>query len=382
MKKIFTFLLLFAGIIGAYADNTLTVSEALVPAGKSGSFNIELNNTDKFKGFTMFMTLPEGVTLESVVSNSARLGATQEPTKSGNKYGIGYISTTDIAGNSGVLLTINVKADASLAAGSKLDAKITDATFGKSDGSGDVVIPDVNFQIEITDKVVIDETSAVLPAAQTDVDVLVKRTIKNGVWTAICLPFDMTYDQVKEIFGDDVKFADFTDFANEGTNFVVNFSSSDIAADKFYGNWPYIVKTSKDITEFTVKAVDVDPKEDEAVAEYETGSGKKKTVVGTFTGTLKAGTIVPENNLILVDGELQPSNGTTTINGMQGYLWLNEYTSASTVQLKVDGELPTAIEGLNIVTEDGSYYNMSGMKVENPTQKGVYIRNGKKVVIK
>ena len=185
-KKIFTLLALFACVLSASADNTITVSEALIPAGKSGSFNIELTNTDEFKGFTMFLTLPSGVTLESVTS-SDRLGDLEDPTGS-NPYGLGYIAMKPIAGNSGTLITVTVKADAGLAVGSKLDAKLDKITFGKSDGSGDVTIADVNFQIEITNKIILDETSTVPPTAQKGVDVLVKRTLKKGAWNTVCLP--------------------------------------------------------------------------------------------------------------------------------------------------------------------------------------------------
>ena len=50
-----------------------------------------------------------------------------------------------------------------------------------------------------------------------------------------------------------------------------------------------------------------------------------------------------------------------------------------------DGSDVTAIEkleaGVTETKENGAYYNLNGVKVENPT-KGVYIHNGKKVVIK
>ena len=32
--------------------------------------------------------------------------------------------------------------------------------------------------------------------------------------------------------------------------------------------------------------------------------------------------------------------------------------------------------------EDGEYYTLQGVRVTNPTTKGVYIHNGKKVIIK
>jgi hypothetical protein len=52
----------------------------------------------------------------------------------------------------------------------------------------------------------------------------------------------------------------------------------------------------------------------------------------------------------------------------------------------VDHALPTGIvemqqEGRSAAFEDGVYYNLNGVKVEKPG-KGVYIVNGKKVIIK
>ena len=42
----------------------------------------------------------------------------------------------------------------------------------------------------------------------------------------------------------------------------------------------------------------------------------------------------------------------------------------------------TKVDGIQVVTDDGTYYNLNGMKTDRPTKKGVYIRDGKKVVIK
>ena len=56
--------------------------------------------------------------------------------------------------------------------------------------------------------------------------------------------------------------------------------------------------------------------------------------------------------------------------------------------LKAEGILrvtdqPTGIKAINADTKnDGKYYTLSGVPVENPTKKGIYIRNGKKIVIK
>ena len=56
--------------------------------------------------------------------------------------------------------------------------------------------------------------------------------------------------------------------------------------------------------------------------------------------------------------------------------------------LKAEGILrvtdqPTGINAINADTKnDGKYYTLSGVSVEKPTKKGIYIRNGKKIIIK
>ena len=73
--------------------------------------------------------------------------------------------------------------------------------------------------------------------------------------------------------------------------------------------------------------------------------------------------------------------------------YLNGYTLGTPDQLAEiqvifydeDGNDVTAVEkleaGVTETKENGAYYNLNGVKVENPT-KGIYIHNGKKVVIK
>jgi hypothetical protein len=50
-----------------------------------------------------------------------------------------------------------------------------------------------------------------------------------------------------------------------------------------------------------------------------------------------------------------------------------------------NGSETTAIDGVNsteTVSSDNAYYTISGVKVERPTKSGIYIKNGKKIIIK
>ncbi len=400
-KKLFTLLALFACVLSASADNTISVKKVYITPGGVASFGIDLNNTDELCGFTMFMTLPEGITLNGekkcgdagedgyAINKTARTqGELVDPTGS-NPYGLGYISTKALPGNSGAIIQVNIKAASTLVAGTVLSGKIYDINFGALGGGSDIPLADANFEIEVTDKIVLDENSEFLPISQTSVDVLVKRTLKKDIWQTICLPIDMTYEQTKAAFGDDVKFAELPDGADfytvDGTSLTVNFIPSDISGDKFYANWPYIVKPSKDVSDFTVSGVNVDPKEENATQIWTKKVGKTPTTFGKFVGLLHAGETIPADNLFISGNKFYFSNGSTTIKGFRGYFYFKDFDSSASapeINFIIDGEETTNIEGLQILTDDGQYYNLKGQKVDNPTEKGVYIQNGKKIVVK
>ena len=78
------------------------------------------------------------------------------------------------------------------------------------------------------------------------------------------------------------------------------------------------------------------------------------------------------------------SSKAATINGFCAYLKVNTSTGRI-IQTLIDGvdqEVVTGINGLFIENNyDGKIYNLNGQEVKN-ARKGLYIINGKKVVIK
>ncbi len=383
-----TLFALFACILGISAENSIAVNGALVTKGKTGSINIELVNPgDAFCAFQMDIALPDGLTFVSAfkggrMSSAHSLGYAA---LGGNIIRFSSIDTEqnrEYLGESGTLFTITVSVSDALAVGDVLTAQLQNVEFARRNES-QFKIAQQDVSIEITDKVVIDENSAALPPTHKSVDVLVKRTIKKNIWNTICLPFSMDADQVKQVFGDDVKVVEFSDYEVDGLKITVNFDESNLEGEGFYSNWPYLIKTSNDITNFTVEGVDVEPNEEEAVAEYETGSGKKKTVLGRFYGTLKAGTVLNSDYLFLNNNKFYYSTGSTIIKGLRGYFWLKHFDSSagnSDLVMAFDDTTNNVNDVKVVVNEDGVYYNLKGQRVENPTGKGIYIKNGKKVV--
>lgn len=386
-KKIFTLLALFAGVLGAYAEDVITVSSALIAEGKSGTFGVELTNEGGYSGFQVDLNMPDGVTLVSVAKTD-RIPDDWTFADSNPSTGVYRVlghynkaANPIITGNSGALFVVTVSLDAKFKAGDKIACSLTNMEVTPTGTTTAQKVADANFNIEVTDKVILDETSTVLPATQTGVDVMVKRTIKAGQWSSICLPFDMSEAQVKAAFGDDVKVAEFEDFETSGTTITVKFTEAVENKKVLIGaNTPYVIKTSSEVTQFTVDDVDVEATEDDA---YAANANKLSKATGVFWGTLKAGIIIPKDNLFLSNNKFYYSNGSTTIKGLRGYFWFDGFDSSAApeINFEVGGET-TKIDGLNVIFDDGQYYNLKGQKVDSPTEKGVYIKNGKKVVIK
>ena len=397
-KKIVMLLTLFACMLTAAADNTVSISNALVPKGKTGNFSIDLANTDVFaSSMEVHITFPEGITFEDVtLGNRFTDNPTIGKSINGQSIIITILSTSNaaITGNNGPLLFITVSADANLGVGDKLTASVTKMELAKKVGDKhEKFNPDpFNFDIEITDYVILDENSTVAPTAQTSVNVKVKRTIKANELSTLCLPFDMTEAQVKTVFGNDVQLAYFVgyDVEKDGTNVTgisINFEEDDLS-EGLSSNYPYIIKTSNDVTEFTLTAMDIEP-DDIIQQTYSSGKGANKKT-GSFIGIYQANTVVPNNSLFLSSNKFWYSAGLTKMKAFRAYFTLNDVLtdigSANTrVLMSFDGD----ITGINdathlnanerIMKDEG--YDLQGRKVENPS-KGLYIINNKKVLVK
>ena len=195
---------------------------------------------------------------------------------------------------------------------------------------------------------------------------------------------------VKAAFGDDVQLGDFVkyDTTEDGDENIIGISINLADATAIEANHPYTIKVSHDITEFTIEGVDIESDEESAYTEYNNGqTGKKKVIYGTFEGTLHAGKTLTENQLFLSGNQFWYSSGLTTIKAFRAYFdfmdVLSEVENASSrVVMKWNDEQPTGISEIKHEAQKNSqYYDLSGRRVVRPN-KGVYIVDGKKTVIK
>ena len=107
--------------------------------------------------------------------------------------------------------------------------------------------------------------------------------------------------------------------------------------------------------------------------------------IGFFYGTLKAGGKVPANCLFLNGGDFWYSTGQSNIKAFRGYFdFVDGLASlenvASNAKMVFRGET-TDIKDVTVETANDDMYDLQGRRIVNP-DKGVFIKNGKKVVIK
>gem|GEM_PF-1384829 len=236
---------------------------------------------------------------------------------------------------------------------------------------------------QITEAVVLEETSTEEPMAINDVNVWMERTIKADEWSTICLPFAMTAEQVKATFGEDVELGDFAGYeiTKDVNDQVVGLNVKFNDATAIQANHPYIIKVTNDMSDFLVEEVNVTPVENPVYAVVERTATQKSEFVGTYV----AETVVPSDALFLSGNKFWYSTGLTKMKAFRAYFdfydILPEVEGAGAPVFISFGGETTRLDQLNIDGEDSNYYDLNGRVVKTP-QKGVYIRNGKKVIVK
>lgn len=238
-----------------------------------------------------------------------------------------------------------------------------------ADGSNVSWLSWQNVTFEKAEPVVLDEASKEDITAPETAPVLLKRTFAAGAWNTLVLPFSLTAEQVKAAFGEDTRLVAFADDAADDA--LVHFKET----ESIEANVPVLVKTSTQNSEFTFNDVTVNVAE--PVAKGENGNWN-------FVGTYKAATAVPASNYELYNNKWYLSKGTSNyvVNGFRAFL-APASAAAAAKSLTVEiGGTPTAVDSIVAdVTEDGEIYNISGQRIGS-MQKGINIKNGKKILVK
>lgn len=209
--------------------------------------------------------------------------------------------------------------------------------------------------------------------AQSNVDVQLKRSLSPAHWNSFCVPFTISADVIAEKFGAGTLVYTFGSMNGNVMNFK---ASTTIDAGK-----PYIVKPTKEVVDPTFIGVNIEASD--PVKSGENGFFMQGTY-GAKTDLTTDGT-----NLFLGDGnKFYKPSGTTTakMKGLRAFFIVPKGTNFAALRANIDGAT-TAIDELTTVVEqptDNRIYNLQGQFVGTSFEglHGVYVQNGKKVLVK
>lgn len=225
----------------------------------------------------------------------------------------------------------------------------------------------------VTSSNTLDEVTVNSFNAQNDVDVQLKRSLTPAQWNTFCVPFTISADVIAEKFGAGTLVYTFGSMNGNVMNFK---ASTTIEAGK-----PYIVKPANTVVNPTFTGVNI--VESDPVQLGENGFFMQGTY-GAKTDLTTDGT-----NLFLGEGNkfYKPAGATTAkMKGLRAFFIVPQGTNFAALRANIDGAT-TAIDEFATVVEqptDNRIYNLQGQFVGTSFEglHGVYVQNGKKVLVK
>lgn len=203
------------------------------------------------------------------------------------------------------------------------------------------------------------------------------RSFVAGTWNTVCLPFALTSAQATQLFGEGYHLTKFTSVSGTTMQFAT--------AANFEAGVPYLVKPTIDVSDANpVVLVDVNitAKNPQPVT-HKGYNEEDYSFVGNFTQKKFTGDECNTSRFVATGDQLKKPTNNSTLKSLRCYFTVPAAAAARSLSFDIDEEGGTT--SINTVQGSGvlvnGYYNLAGQRVAQPT-KGLYIVNGKKVVIK
>ena len=232
-------------------------------------------------------------------------------------------------------------------------------------------------------EITLDENSDNIVEKAKNVNVTLKRTLYgDGGWNTLCVPFSLTAAQVTAAFGNDVELRKLSSI--EGT--TLKFVSTDIIT----AGEPCLIKVAKDGSTYNFEGVATIAVANNKAYTFSMVSGDIQ-----FLGIYSPMDVVTENPAgsstgyyaFLGEGnKFFKAQAETKMKGFRAFFLVPNNVPSNALKAVIDGTA-TGIEDLVIdgVKANGRVYNLNGQYVGNSLnglQPGLYIQNGKKIVVK
>lgn len=201
-------------------------------------------------------------------------------------------------------------------------------------------------------------------------------------WNTIVLPFALNETQVTEMFGEGAKVAAYKRSTVNGDHVTLNFEEQ----TRMEAQTPYMIKPGTSASSYKVNGVILEP-----------ASGLKKVEDANhngidFVGNYTNGQTLQQNCFFISKNTFYRASGQETMKAYRATFQVPSSLSAAKIMNTVfvgEGGSVTAIDDVH-VSPLGSFdvYHINGMLVKknaidlNGLDKGIYIINGKKYVVK
>ena len=218
------------------------------------------------------------------------------------------------------------------------------------------------------------------------------RTFNNTAWQALYIPFSLNFNDWKDNF--EIAYINGVRQLDKNDDGTIDETIMDVIKIKSGStspNMPYLIKAKKTGKKtFSVSNTTLYPAEENSV-DCSTTIAKY-----TFTGTYNAvpsATMIANGYYAMGGGNLIQSDGSNDLKPYRWYMKVesrnpsyNASNAAKTITINVideEGETTTGVEELQMTNCKSPVYDLNGRKVnENNLKPGIYVKNGKKFVVK
>ena len=229
-----------------------------------------------------------------------------------------------------------------------------------------------------------EDLTASLPTTSplADQTVTLNRNLYSG-WNTFCVPFALTQAQLEEAYGSGAVAKYLSGVTTDGAAATLHFTPEE--GGGIEANKAYLLYLTTDVTKpKTFSGVTLQRAGDCTTTVRADNGGDY-----TFQGILAPTALATNDRQYFLNSAgtyfVLPLNNTSQMKATRAYIIVPAPAgSAQGRQYRFDfNGTTTAIDNVTVSgMEDGAWYTISGIRINRPAAKGVYIHNGRKVIVK
>ncbi|MGN0069744.1 MAG: hypothetical protein ACI350_08475 [Prevotella sp.] len=223
----------------------------------------------------------------------------------------------------------------------------------------------------------LDNSATITGHAGQKTNVELKRTLATDHWNTFCVPFDVTQQQADFIFGNNTKIRKFERLGGKDGHDMQFVEVHEIKAGTPVLIWPTTTTVNPMFTDVTIPA-GIDPSHCETAIDSYKFVGKYSPYTMATDGTEQ---FLGTGNFLYVP----ESTAKATIKGLRAFFYIPDSDTGSKVS--IEGDETTGIDAteVGIQPADDKVYDLNGRLAGHTLEglgKGIYIKGGKKVVVR